>query len=647
MRWELFGGGYWSARLASFVMEGNKYSVGARDLKKGPRGLQAARTFGGVELRAELTEYREDNMVEWVTYLKNTGKRNSPTLSRIRAADVGFEAERSERLVHAGINGDRCSAENFMPFETLLYPGIQKRITPSGGRPSNGEFPFFDVRGRDGGIIAAIGWTGQWLYELERTQTQLELRIGIEDAEFYLKPGEEVRLDRVLFMGYTGTAEEGHIAFRRCMMKYHAPHTPQGDPVTLPCALQDFDRYAFSRPDWGSEQGQDRWIDCALKLGKVDTVWLDAAWFKGMFPYGVGNYSFRPGFPNGLRPNSDKVRKNGMKYMLWFEPERICKGSDVEEEHPEWVIFLPEDKPCDINAARRNPDVWKTLPCGLFDLGQPGAEEYLAEKLIAFFRKEGIDVYRQDYNIDPLPYWRLRDEAGRKGITEIRCVTAFYQLWDDLRAACPGLLIDNCASGGRRIDLETISRSVPLWRSDTGCSPIREDAPGDIWNQCQSMALSGYLPFHAIAAWESGAYEFRSAATNGIACQFDVLNEGFDFDAARKCLDEFNELRGYWKGDFRALTGITLDPGAWAAWQLDVPEKGMGVVTVFRRAKSPYSEATFELTGIDGSARYELVLRGEDRSVSRCIVSGSELKHLTVRLENRRASTVIEYRKVG
>lgn len=53
-------------------------------------------------------------------------------------------------------------------------------------------------------------------------------------------------------------------------------------------------------------------------------------------------------------------------------------------------------------------------------------------------------------------------------MTEIRFVEGHYAMWDELREKNPGLWIDNCAGGGRRIDLEMCMRSVPLWRSDTG-----------------------------------------------------------------------------------------------------------------------------------------------------------------------------------
>ena len=47
-------------------------------------------------------------------------------------------------------------------------------------------------------------------------------------------------------------------------------------------------------------------------------------------------------------------------------------------------------------------------------------------------------------------------------------VQGYLQYWDDLLARNPGLWIDSCASGGRRNDLETMRRSVPLHYTDFG-----------------------------------------------------------------------------------------------------------------------------------------------------------------------------------
>ena len=76
-----------------------------------------------------------------------------------------------------------------------------------------------------------------------------------------------------------------------------------------------------------------------------------------------------------------------------------------------------------------------------------------------FLEENGIDYYRQDFNIEPEGFWAANDEPGRQGICEIRYIEGLYSFWEYLLNRFPGLLVDNCASGGRRIDLE-VSHAV-------------------------------------------------------------------------------------------------------------------------------------------------------------------------------------------
>ena len=71
----------------------------------------------------------------------------------------------------------------------------------------------------------------------------------------------------------------------------------------------------------------------------------------------------------------------------------------------------------------------------------------------------GALLLRIDFNIDPLPFWEFLNaqDPDRVGIAEIRYVEGLYRMWDDLLANTPLRFIDNCASGGRRIDLEAPS----------------------------------------------------------------------------------------------------------------------------------------------------------------------------------------------
>lgn len=590
--------------------------------------------------------YEKRGAVEWVAWLENCGQEDTQTLSEICAADLCLPTQKDEAVCYTGILGDDCSGDSFLPFEHALTPGAGWMVTPYGGRSSCKAFPCFDLLDATGGMITAIGWSGQWRYALNRDDGEVRLTIGLEDACFYLKPGERVRLPRVLFKAFEGCAIAGHNDYRALLREHYVPRMPAGELVSLPTAIQCFDRYTWKVPYWNTEAGQKEYVDCADRLRHIDTVWLDAAWFKGGFPYGVGNYSYRAGFPNGLKPISDRAHDKGMKFMVWFEPERIAYNTEIDREHGDWVIRKPEE--VDWGWVPPGEDPASARPSGLLDLSRPEAVDFLIDKLTAMLRDNGIDTYRQDFNIDPLPFWRLKDEPGRSGLTEIGYIMGFYRLWDTLLARFPGMMIDNCASGGRRIDLETCMRSVPLWRSDTGCSPLSDDRPSDLWNQNQSLSLSRYLVFHSVASWNWDAYEFRSAATAGIAANFDVFNPEFDFKSAEKCLAEYVRLKPYWTGDFYPMTRATLENDGWSAFQFHREDLHAGIVMLFRRAESPYEAATFRLRGLDPAACYRLTLSDEDRNVTTAEVDGAVLlAGWRFELSRPRTSLAVEYVRIG
>ena len=70
---------------------------------------------------------------------------------------------------------------------------------------------------------------------------------------------------------------------------------------------------------------------------------------------------------------------------------------------------------------------------GLFKLGDPAARHWLTDHLSKRIADCGIDTYRNDFNIDPLPFCAAADAPNRQGMAEIRYIEGLYRLWDDLR----------------------------------------------------------------------------------------------------------------------------------------------------------------------------------------------------------------------
>ena len=79
-------------------------------------------------------------------------------------------------------------------------------------------------------------------------------------------------------------------------------------------------------------------------------------------------------------------------------------------------------------------------------------------------------------------------------------------MWYELLRRLPHLIIDNCSSGGRRIDIETLRRSIPLWRSDYYC-PANFDV--DV-AQMHSLTFGAWMPYSGCAVKGFDLYNIRS-----------------------------------------------------------------------------------------------------------------------------------------
>jgi alpha-galactosidase len=577
----------------------------------------------GLKVSASETAFKDFSAVEWVLRFENSGARDTPILEKVQALDALLSADAKQSVVLDQINGDDCSERSFVPVERELKPGQSVALAPVGGRPSNGTFPFFNVQQGDRGVFVAIGWTGQWAASLRReTNGSVRLQAGMELTHLRLHPGESIRTQRILLLRWSGDRTEAHNQFRRLLLAHYLPKL-DGQPVSLAIAAQSFNRWAGgTRPVWATEAGQIAAAKVDRDLG-CDTLWFDAGWFEGNFPNGVGNWFPKPKeFPSGLKPVGEACEKLGLKFLVWYEPEHVASDTQLAREHPEFV--LPANKPPGTG--------------GLLNLGDPHARRWLTDLLIRQITDFHIHTYRNDFNMDPLPFWRQNDPPDRQGISEIRYVEGLYAMWDEMRARFPRMYLDDCASGGRRIDLEMVMRSVVQTRSDSACTPGRSE-----WDQSQAYGLNLYLPLHATIGWEPGTYECRSSAAAGFCAEWDILDPQFPLAKARACIREMTENRPYWTGDYYPLTPWTMDADRWMAWQLHRADLDAGIVLAFRHKDSPYPTLQVELGGLNLARKYRVQFIDEEHHVAEKTLTGQDLRALELRLPARHTSLLVRY----
>ena len=565
----------------------------------------------GLEIRWAAVEYRSFPTIEWTIYIKNAGSADSPIISEIQALDVTFERSAEGEFVLNHNTGSPCTSTDYQPFKDTLGPGTTKRITTSGGRPTNSDLPYFNIEWPGEGVIAVLGWPGQWAAEFTRDgEKGLRITAGQEITRFKLHPGEEVRTPLVVLQFWKGDRVRSQNVWRRWMLEHNVPHPGGKYP---PAHFAACSSHQFGEMINANEENQKLFVDRYLEEGlKLDYWWMDAGWYVNEtgWPH-TGTWEVdTKRFPGGLRAITDHAHAKGVKSIVWFEPERVAPGTWLYTEHPEWLLGKDGEQK-------------------LLNMGDPDALKWLTEHIDGLIVSQGIDLYRQDYNIDPLAFWRANDSDDRQGITEIRYVEGFLAFWDELRRRHPNMLIDTCASGGRRNDIETLRRSVPLLRSDYILEPIGQ--------QNHTYGIASWIPLYGTGFNQFDAYSVRSCICPFLNTCYDARKTDSDWASVRQLIEEWRSITPYYYGDFYPLT--LYDPGndVWMAWQFDRPDLGEGVVQVFRRPNSIYESARFKLRGLDPEARY---------SVSGEVRTGKELMEtgLLVTLSNQPDSAMVIYK---
>jgi alpha-galactosidase len=572
----------------------------------------------GLSIRCVAVEYHDFPTVEWTLYFKNTSGADTPILEDIQALDLRVaRGEKGEFLLHHNV-GSPCAPNDYQPLVTPLGPKVAKRIAAAGGRPTNSDLSYFNVEWAGEGMIVVVGWPGQWAAQFSRDDARgLQIRAGQELTHFKLHPGEQVRTPLMVLQFWKGEWIRAQNIWRRWMLAHNVPKPGSRlpEPELFGCSS-----HYHAEMTQATEQNQIEWTERFLEEKiKIGHRWMDAGWYvnKSGWP-NTGTWEVDTNrFPHGLRAISDHAHAHGIKTIVWFEPERVTPETWLTENHPEWIL-----------GGKGG---------GLLNMGDPAPRAWLTDHVDKLMTEQGIDLYRQDFNMDPLALWRGNDTEDRQGITEIHHVEGYLAYWDELLRRHPDMFIDSCASGGRRNDLETMRRAIPLWRTDYRCEPVG--------TQCHTYGISLWIPLSGTGAADVDRYIFRSNMVPFSNLLWDMRDKKLDYDLMRRLTSEFARVAHYWLGDYYPLTAFTTDRDAWMAWQFDVPETGEGMVQVFRRTESPYCGRELKLQGLDPAARYELTdLDVPDRPVTH---AGRELLEagLPVTITNKPGAVVITYKK--
>ncbi|MEV0218381.1 alpha-galactosidase [Streptomyces sp. NPDC050704] len=340
-----------------------------------------------------------------------------------------------------------------------------------GSWPTDGHLPMGALTERDGDrawlwqVESPAGW--RWDLGERRHGTYLALN-GPTDAEHQarvrLQPGAEFStVPGVLALGSGLDDAFGALtSYRRAVRRPHPDH------AALPVVFNDYMNTLMGDP---TTEKLLPLIDAAAEAGAeyfcIDAGWYDdtQSWWDSVGEWLPSSRRFPDG---GLRPVLDRIRERGMVPGLWLEPEVVGVRSPVASALPREAFFQRD-------GVRLSEQGRHQL-----DLRHPAARAHLDEAVDRIVGDWGVGYLKLDYNIvvDPgtCAPGDISPGAGLLGHAQ-----AYLDWLCEVLDRHPGLVIENCASGGMRMDGATLAvtqlQSTSDQQDPLRCPPIAAAAP--------------------------------------------------------------------------------------------------------------------------------------------------------------------------
>ncbi|MHB1485125.1 MAG: glycoside hydrolase family 36 protein [Saccharofermentanales bacterium] len=535
--------------------------------------------------------------------IQNIGCDVSLVINKLEPLNLVFDVPH-EKFKHIYANGG--TSENFYPpeaFRTFEYSRVSAYYPADGklqiesecnGRSSNLHLPILifliDFGDETEGFFCGMEWSGLWYITSENIGTErCTIKAGVKVNDLVLSPGEILRLPKVHIGFFKGRADEATNHIRKYLNNHICPKY-QDKPVIPPVT---YDHWAHIWGDYNCDFLKKQALRAA-QVG-VEIFVLDAAWFTGGFPSGVGNWEIvdKDKFPNGIEELRDYVEDLGMGFGLWFEVERVATGTKLYDEHPDWHIKNH------LNLAKKD------------------VQDYIIRIISDYIEKLNLVWIRWDYNIDPIEFWMAADPSLK---IQFAYMEGLYRVLDGLIAKYPRLMIEGCASGGRRIDIGTIRRSHTFWISDHSCNP-------DVCRYMQARSnrfLPGHLLNSSIAnpigkgSMDLNETSVISRMLGKLAFDGDIASWSSDFTGiAAFWSNEFKKIRHLLSQDFFQLLPIPTTMEDWDALQFIDHKHTEGVLFVFCGDRA--GKKNISLKGLKRKTEY---------SIKRIRINGDQIMHL-------------------
>lgn len=495
------------------------------------------------------------------------------------------------------------------------------------GRSSKGCSPYFTLRpvGGNGPVLGiSVGWSGNWEAQAKREGGENSVAVGLLKDDFFkeLRTGEV--FDNIEIFDCIDTA--GEEAVSASFRTYYRDKISLMKKVfsTLPVAFNSWWPY------------EDKWINESVfyenakeakQLGFTNTLldagWFgpagdptqpeSASWFDKQGDWDIVNTNF---FPSGIAALGKRVNEEvKIPFGIWCEIEAVGKESHLYKTHPQLI-------------AQRDGK-----PLNYVCMGNPETREWALGIIKTLVEEYGAKWIKIDFNLDPIAC-DCEDHGHGKGDGLYAHYKGLYSFMDTVREKYPQLVLENCSSGGLRIDYGIMQHCHIAFLSDpdytqhhlkcywgmlshihpSGCYHFTKSetvcAHNYTWNEKGERSLE-FKPIHEATTIARFDYMTRAAMMSGFGVSHKLTElPRWAKTRLKEHIKVFHEIsQDYlYNGDSYRLTPQPL-PGfnpenSWSAFAFTA-NTGNALLFAFKKPGGEL-QGEFKLLGLEDSALYSI-----------------------------------------
>ena len=470
------------------------------------------------------------------------------------------------------------------------------------GESSHQEHPFMALvtpgTTQDHGEVYGMNfvYSGNFIAQAEKSQfDSVRMTMGIHPEGFTwkLEPGEKFTAPEVVMVysaeGLGRMTRTFHDLYREHLIR--SPYLHEKRPILInnwEATYFDFDEKKLL------EIAKD-----ASELG-IEMLVMDDGWFgkRSLDDSSLGDwYVNEEKIKGGLHELVENVKKLGMKFGIWIEPEMISPESELYRKHPDWALQIP------------GRDITQSRAQYVLDFSREEVVDGIYEMIADVLRSADISYVKWDMNRQLSTLGSYALPADRQGELSHRYMLGVYRMQERLITDFPHLLLENCSGGGARFDAGMLYYSPQIWCSDD------TDAIERLAIQ-EGTAL--IYPVSAMGAHVSVCPNHTVGRTTPFETRGDVAllgTFGYELDITKLSAEEKEQVkeqvRKYHKyndlireGDYYRLESAS-DNGFYDSWMIVEKDKSRALLFYVQMLARANTKSRFvRLAGLDSGKRY-------------------------------------------